>query len=191
MREDIEYIVINKVINGDEHAYRFIIDRYKNFVFNIAFKVLRNQEDAEEVTQDSFLKAYNALNDFKGECKFSTWLYRIVFNTAVSKTRKKVISQEDIEEVPEIQFENVDVLSASENLRKNERKKFINKAMEKLSDEEQVLITLFYFKENSVAEVSEITGLDISNVKVKIHRARKKLYKALCDHLQREVNEIL
>ena len=93
MREDIEYIVINKVVNGDELAYRYIIDRYKNFVFNIAFKVLRNHEDAEEVAQDSFLKAYKALEDFKGDCKFSTWLYRIVFNTAVSKTRKKVSTE--------------------------------------------------------------------------------------------------
>ena len=191
MREDIEYIVINKVVNGDELAYRYIIDRYKNFVFNIAFKVLRNHEDAEEVTQDSFLKAYKALKNFKGDCKFSTWLYRIAFNSAVSRTRKNVISKENIDDVPEIQFENVDNLSAIENINRNERKIFINKALEKLSDEEQVLVTLFYFEENSIAEVSEVTGLDSNNVKVKIHRARKKLYVALCDQLQKEVKEIL
>ena len=191
MRENIEHIVINKVVSGDELAYRYIVDRYKDYVFNIAFKVLRNHEDAEEVTQDSFLKAYKALKDFKGESKFSTWIYKIAFNSAVSKTRKKVISKEDVNEVPEIQFDNIDILSATDSLKKSERKKYISRALEKLSVEEQVLVTLFYFEENSIAEVSEITGLDISNVKVKIHRARKKLYKALCDDLQEEVKEIL
>jgi len=191
MRENIEHIVINKVINGDELAYRYIVDRYSKYVFNIAFKVLRNHEDAEEVTQDSFLKAFKALKDFKGDSKFSTWIYKIAFNSAVSKTRKKVISKEDIDDIPEIQFENVDLLSATDNLRKGERKKYITRALEKLSDEEQVLITLFYFEENSIAEVSEITGLELNNVKVKIHRSRKKLHRALCEDLQKEVKEIL
>ena len=191
MREDIEYIVINKVVKGDQQAYRYLIDRYKHYVFNIAFRILKNHEDAEEVSQDSFLKAYKALKDFKGDCRFSTWLYRIAFNTAVSRTRKQVVVQETIDNVPEIQYDNVDILSATESLSKKERKVFITRAMEKLSDEEQILITLFYFEENSMAEVSEVTGLDTNNVKVKIHRARKKLFSSLSDQLKNEVKELL
>ena len=191
MREDIEYIVINKVVKGDQQAYRYLIDRYKHYVFNIAFRILKNHEDAEEVSQDSFLKAYKALKDFKGDCRFSTWLYRIAFNTAVSRTRKQVVAQETIDNVPEIQYDNVDILSATESLSKKERKVFITRAMEKLSDEEQILITLFYFEENSMAEVSEVTGLDTNNVKVKIHRARKKLFSSLSDQLKNEVKELL
>jgi len=87
LREDSFYI--EKVVAGDNSAYRTLVEKHKELVFTIAVKILRNREEAEEVAQDVFLKAFNALPNFKAEAKFSTWLYRITYNTAISQSRRK------------------------------------------------------------------------------------------------------
>jgi RNA polymerase sigma-70 factor (ECF subfamily) len=76
-------------LEGDSSAYAAIVDKHKEMVFTIAVKIVRNQQDAEEVAQDVFVKAFHALATFKGDAKFSTWLYRIAYNTAISATRRK------------------------------------------------------------------------------------------------------
>ena len=91
MKAEIENIVIEKIKGGDYNACNFIVDKYKSFVFNICILIVKNREDAEELAQDSFIKAFKSIEWFKHESKFSTWLYRITFNNAVSKTRNKKI----------------------------------------------------------------------------------------------------
>jgi RNA polymerase sigma factor (sigma-70 family) len=98
MKDDIEDIIIGKIKDGDFSACRYIVDKYKSFVFNIALRILRNREDAEEVAQDSFIKAFKAIDTFRYQSKFSTWLYRITFNNAISRTRQKKFFQEEINE---------------------------------------------------------------------------------------------
>ncbi len=115
MKEEIEDIIIDKIIQGDKSACRIIIDKYKSFVFNLAFRIVNNREDAEEVTQDSFIKAFRYLESFNRKAKFSTWLYRITFNTAVSKTRKKKVEKNSINDVPE-EMLPVDAFEKSFNL---------------------------------------------------------------------------
>jgi RNA polymerase sigma-70 factor (ECF subfamily) len=174
-----EDIILDKILQGDPVACRLIIDKYKIFAFNIALKITGNREDAEEITQDSFLKAFKSLSGFNRTSKFSTWLYRITFNMAVSKTRKKKVFFQDIyyENSSEIKTEVADY--PSEELEKTEIKKILEAAMNQLSQDDNLLLTMYYMEEMSMAEVAEITGFEENNVKVKIHRARKKLHQLL------------
>ena len=167
---------IDKVLNGDVNAYASLVDKHKNMIFSIALKIVRNREDAEEIAQDVFVKVYQSLVTFKKESKFSTWLYRIVYNAAISKTRKKNL------ETTNINYDIVENYSEDEindnlnRLEENEQKKIINTVLKKLNVEDHLLVTLYYFEEKSVEEISEIANISQSNVKVKLFRTRKKLY---------------
>ena len=176
-REDEFYI--DQVVRGDNNAFAGLVDKHKEMVFTIAVKILRNKEDAEEVAQDTFMKAFNALGSFKREAKFSTWLYRIAYNAAISKGRKK---RHEFLAIDEEMIDNytTDVVSRSVNeLDKDEQIEAINILMEKLPAEENLLLTLFYKKGKSVEDISGVTGYSQSNVKVKLYRIRKRMYAGL------------
>lgn len=179
---------IEKVKNGQTNYFSYIVDRYQNIVFSIALKVLKNREDAEEMAQESFIKAYKSLHTFKGKAKFSTWLYRITYNNCISATRKKkhhFTSTDDVQIEDESQDMNLD------GIPEENRAKYIQAAVKKLPEDEYTLVLLYYFEEQSIEEVSKVAGLSESNTKVKLHRARKKLYRILNDMLQDELHTIL
>lgn len=170
---------IEKVLNGDTNAYADLINKHKEMVFTIAVKILRNHEDAEEIAQDTFLKAFNALPNFKGDAKFSTWIYRIAYNTAISQSRKR---KQEFAAINDDMIDNytTDKVSRSVNeFSEDEQINAINSLMEKLPEEENLLLTLFYKNEKSIGDISEITGYTESNVKVKLYRLRKKMYNEL------------
>ena len=151
-------------------------------------KVLRNREDAEELAQESFIKAFKSLHTFKGNARFSTWLYRITYNNCISEIRKrkmKFVSADDVQlpdEPDEMNFDGV----PAEN-----RAKFVKAALEKLPQDEYTLILLYYFEDKSVEEIVVITRMTESNVKVKLFRARKKLQAYLNKMLKEELYTIL
>ena len=185
-------LIIDKVKSGDLSAFNVLIDEYKNMAFTLALKLMKSREDAEEVTQDAFLKAYTKIHQFEGKSKFSTWLYTIVYHTALTRLRKKQLPMDNTQLGQE---ENLTAYSESDKewrrLQKEERSSYIQMALSKLSSEDQVAITLFYLNENSLQEICEITGWELSNVKVRLHRARKRLLKALEALLDNEVRELL
>lgn len=191
MKAEIENIVIDKIKGGDFSACNFIVDKYKAFVFNICIRIVKNKEDAEEVAQDSFVKAFKSIDGFKHESKFSTWLYRITFNNAISKTRGKKVFNSEINESVSESANLSHVSNGLENLNRIDRKIVLKKAMEKLSEEENLLVSLYYFEENSIAEVSDITGLEVNYIKVKVHRARKKLYHSLSEIMGIKMEDVL
>ena len=185
-KDDIFYI--EKVKSGQTNHFSYIVEKYQDIVFSIALKVLRNREDAEEMAQESFIKAYKSLHTFKGTAKFSTWLYRITYNNCISEVRKKkqyFISTDDIEVKDDSEEFDLDGIPA-EN-----RAKYVKAALEKLPEEEYTLVLLYYFEEQSIDEVSKVTKLSASNTKVKLHRARKKLYTILNEMLKEELYTIL
>lgn len=167
---------IDKVLNKDVNAYASLVDKHKNMVFTIALKIVRNREDAEEIAQDVFVKAYQSLATFKKESKFSTWLYRIVYNAAISKTRKKKIETTNIQYDIVENYSEDDINENLNRLDNNEQKIIINTVLKKLNPEDHTLVTLYYFDEKSIDEISEIVNISPSNVKVKLFRIRKKLY---------------
>jgi RNA polymerase sigma factor (sigma-70 family) len=186
IKDDNYYI--EKVIAGQTNYFSYIVERYQDIVFSIALKVLKNREDAEEMAQESFIKAYKSLHTFQGKAKFSTWLYRITYNTCISETRKKkqyFTSTDDVQISDEAEEMNLDGIPA-EN-----REKYVKAALEKLPEDEYTLVVLYYFEDQSVEEISKVTGLSESNTKVKLHRARKKLYTILNEMLKEDLYTIL
>ena len=185
-KDDIWYI--ERVLKGDTQYFSYFVDKYKDIVFSIAMKVLRNREDAEEMAQESFVKAFKSLHTFKGDAKFSTWLYRITYNNCISEVRKKklkFVSTDDVQISDEPEEMNLDGIPA-EN-----RAKYVKEALEKLPEDEYTLILLYYFEDKSIEEISGITKLSESNAKVKLFRARKKLYTILNEMLKEDIYTIL
>lgn len=179
MKYQDDSFYIERVLAGDTAAYASLVEKHKNLVFTIALKILNNNEDAEEVAQDCFLKAFQALRTFEGKSKFSTWLYRIVYNAAISKTRKKKLDLIPMDNYVIHNYSEDDVAQAADGMDKEEQRMMVERAIAGLPQEDHLLITLFYRADNSIEEISGITGLSVSNVKVRLHRIRKKLYEEM------------
>ena len=161
--------IIRQVLNGNRNAYALLVNKYKDRVFSLALGIVRNRELAEEIAQDVFVKAYSSLKKFRQEAGFSTWIYRITYNTAVSETRKKkhkMLAVEDVEAT------DLDPEKAEE---KEKKYLTLEKAVDGLEPEEKLIITLYYYEEMNMEQISKTTGLTVSNVKVKLFRIRKKL----------------
>lgn len=173
-KDEAQYI--QRILDGETELYTFFLDRYSRPIYSLIVQMVSCSEDAEELVQDTFLKAFRSLNSYKAESRFSTWLYRIAYNVAISFTRKK---RQDFLYIEENMINNVPDEKAKEILCETddeERILALVKAVELLSVEEKALITLFYYEEKSIEEIGEVLNLSISNVKVRLHRIRKKLY---------------
>lgn len=186
-----DQIYIDKVLQGDTNAFSYLIDKYKNMAYTIAIKIVKSTEDAEEVAQDSFLKAFQKLDTFKGESKFSTWLYTIVYRNAISMVRKKKITTTEIDSFVLDNHTTDFDFPQLEAIKNGEQKKYLTEAINNLPEIDALLITLFYLNENTLEEIKEITNLTKTNIKVKIFRARKKLYKELSLLLKDELRAIV
>lgn len=185
-QEEIRHI-IQLIQSGETNAFKQIIDTYQDFVFALCFKITGSREDAEEAASDTFVKAYKSLKTFKGNSKFSTWLYKIAYYTAINATRKKRIKT-----TVDYQYEPADERTSGFNdLQEKERSEYLNLALNQLKPNERALITLFYLDEQSMEEIATITGLSISNTKVKLHRTRKKLNGILNHILKNEVHSLM
>ena len=180
--------LISQVKSGKVDAFKSLVERHQDYVFTLCYRVLGNREDAEEVTQDSFVKAFNGLSSFQGQAKFTTWIYRIAMNAAISYRRKKRVHLETLED-----FKKLDQgeISNMVEYQKLEQKKFLQIALNTLLPDDASVLTLFYFKELSLEEMSEITGINVSTLKVKLYRARKRLAAALKNLLQQEVSSLI
>lgn len=189
MTTNNDQLYITKVINGDTNAFVYLVDNYKNMVFSLAFKMTKSREEAEEVSQDTFIKAYKNLKKFKGDSKFSTWLYRIAYYTSLDaiKKNKNTNSTFDINEVTFNQIKAVEHIL--EGIERKERTKVMDACLQKLPDEERSIIWMFYYDELSLKEIIEVTGLSEANLKVKLHRARKKLLTIVKENVEPDMIE--
>ncbi|MBU1012016.1 MAG: RNA polymerase sigma factor [Bacteroidetes bacterium] len=188
-QKDLYYI--DKVLNGETAAFAELINRHKAMVFTIANRILKSREDAEEIAQDVFLKVFQSLKNFKREAKFSTWVYRIAFNTAVSKTRKKSLEVLAIDDHIIENYTFDEILDETGGLSLDDKKRYFEMALKKVPEEDNLLLTMFYLEEQTIEEISEITGLSVSNVKVKLHRTRKKLYEHINVMLKYRIGELI
>ncbi|RAW00166.1 RNA polymerase sigma factor [Pseudochryseolinea flava] len=174
MTNDPDLILIDRVLAGEQHVFAELVDKHKRYAFTIALKILQDRGEAEEAAQDSFVKAYHHLVKFNREAKFSTWFYRIVFNTAISYKRKQKANFQDIEHT--VIHDSADVEST---LERDDKQKYLSLALTKLNDQDRTALSLFYLDEFSLEEIGEITGLPTNTMKVRIHRARQKLAEEL------------
>lgn len=180
---------INQVIAGNTHAFSVLVERYKDLVFTLALRMLKNREEAEEVSQDTFIKVFKKLNSFKGDSKFSTWIYKVAYNACLDrlKTYKKEYNNVTIDEFNAHKIKTLE--NAFDAMVENERAKAIQRCLELLPSEDSALLTLFYFEEQSLEEIAAVMGITANNVKVKLFRSRKKMASVLEQNLEPEILE--
>lgn len=184
-QDDIHYV--KQVLAGNTAAFAVLVNRHKDLVFSVALKIVRNREDAEEIAQDSFVKAFQSLRSFKGDSKFSTWMYRIVYNAAISHTRHRKHEFAPLDDFIVKNVTDDEILDDLDRMDTELQKKLVDAAVDKLSPEDGALVTLFYLEEHSIDDISRITGLSVANVKVKLHRIRIKLFDEVQKLIQQEV----
>jgi RNA polymerase sigma-70 factor (ECF subfamily) len=178
---------INQVLEGDTNAFAALVDRYKDMVFTLSLKVLQNREEAEEAAQDTFVKIYKSLARFKGESKFSTWIYKITYNNCLDRLKKQ---KRERMVVPINEYTERDIrslMNVMDNIEEAERKQMIQNCLDMLPAEESFLLTLYYFNDHSLKEISVIMGINENNVKIKLFRSRKKLAGILKSKLEPEI----
>ena len=165
--------LIQDIVSGNYQKFSILVNRYSRYVFQIAYSLVNNKEDATEITQDTFVKVFEKLANFKGESKFSSYLYRICYNKSINhlKKEKKYFHLEINEQITEER----DINNGFFELIQKEQKKYLTEALLQLKEDERLVITLFYLEEMSYNEIVEITGWSLSNVKVKLHRAKDLL----------------
>ena len=180
--EDDKYYIA-EILSGNISVFKELVEKHQNNVYNIIFRITQNAEDSEEIGQDVFIKVFNSLKSFKEEAKFSTWLYRIAYNSAVSHYRKKKIIQLPInEEVLEVESSE-EFFNDFEDL-ESMKYEHLPKALDELNNESQLLISMYYQQKMGINDISEITQISASNVKVKLYRARKQLYTYISEKIQ-------
>ncbi len=180
---DIE--IIESVNRGNHQDYSLIINRYKDKAFSLLKRMLRNEMDAEEVLQDSFLKAFNSLKDFRGDAKFSTWFYKIVYNSALttiaSKKRKIEHEMFSYDENFELGSYDNKIYAITENAQG-----YVLKLVDKLPLRNALVTILFYVDGLSLNEISQVMGTSLVNTKVLLHRSRNALRDLLLKHNYQE-----
>lgn len=183
--------IISRVLHGDGQAYAGLVQRYQNFVFTIVMRYVKNREDAEEVAQDVFVKAYRSLADFKGTSKFSTWLYAIATTTSLTFLRKKKPDVQSLDDGNVIETaEHGDSSMAANSIEQKSRAAMVNGAIRLLRADDAQVITLFYKGEQTLEEIAQICGKEVNAVKVQLHRARARLKEKLQTHFRAEVRDI-
>lgn len=183
--------IINRVLQGEQALYAQLVKRYQGFVFTIVLRYTANREDAEEIAQDVFVKAYRSLADFRGESKFSTWLYTIVTTTCITFLRKKKVPVHslDTEQVFDL-ADNQNSAFKANQVEQKSKVQVLNEAMRLLSIDDARIITLFYQAEQSLEEIGRILGVEPNTAKVKLHRARQRLKEKMEKHFSEVVEEL-
>ena len=183
--------IITRVLKGDQQVFSILVERYQNYVFTLVLRFLESREDAEELSQDIFVKAYRSLADFRGESKFSTWLYTIVRTSCLTFLRKRKLDTTSLDnEKTMIQLENQESAYKANRIEQRSRQSMVNEAIKMLGPDDAQVITLFYKAEQSLEEMGIILGLDPNTVKVKLHRARQRLKTTMEKHFSHEVREL-
>ena len=186
-----EQELISLIIKGEQKHFAVLVERYQSLVFTIAFRYTNNREDAEDLAQMAFVKAYRSLNDYRGDAKFSTWLYTIVSSLCLTFLRKKKLDTHSLD--------NEKVFAAASHVQSSEwanpvetksKIQLVNEAISKLSGDDGQMLTLFYKGEQSLEEIGRIMGIDPNTAKVKLHRARGRLKKLMETRFAEAVKDI-
>ncbi len=176
-------LYIKKVLNGDVEAYSYLVKQYQSLAIRTAMAVVKNEKDAQDVVQNSFIQAYTSLSKYRHEAKFSTWLCKIVINkslTFIKRKRPQFLEPLGIIENSLVAENEAIVKLDNEDLSKN-----LKKALLMIPAKEALSLQLYYLEEYSIDEIELLTGFTRSNIKVLLHRGRKNL-----NHILKNINRI-
>jgi RNA polymerase sigma factor (sigma-70 family) len=183
--------IISKVLSGDQQAYAGLVNRYQNYVFTLTLRMIKSREDAEEVAQDIFIKAYRSLPNFRGDSKFSTWLYTIVNTTCITFLRKKKLDVHSLDDEKHFEVaDNIDSGMRANQVEQKSRATMVTSAISLLNPDDAEVITLFYKAEQSLEEIAQVLGIEMNTAKVRLHRARTRLKEKMQLHFSEEVKDI-
>jgi len=183
--------IISRVLRGEQNAYAELVTRYQGYVFTLVLRMIKSREDAEEVAQDVFIKAYRSLADFRGESKFSTWLYTIANTTSITFLRKKKLDVHSLDN--EKVFEAADSKDSgfkANMIEQKSRINMVNEAITMLNPDDAEIITLFYKAEQNLEEIARILTIETNTAKVRLHRARARLKEKMEKYFSEEVKNI-
>ncbi len=187
--KSIDSELIEKAKSGDEKALEELLSKYKIAVYNLVYRMVRDKQEAEDLTQETFIKTFKSLPSFNAEYAFSTWIFKIATNNCIDFFRKRKLKTYSIDKpiqykTSEIQQEHPDPdLNAEKSILAKERSKLIQNAIDVLPDKYQQAIVLRHREERSYEDIAEMLDLPLGTVKARIFRAREMLNKALKDKL--------
>jgi RNA polymerase sigma factor (sigma-70 family) len=180
-----EFEIIESIKKGNQADFSLLVDMYKDCTFTLLKRMLKNDMDAEEALMDCFLKVYKSLPSFRYESKFSTWLYRITYNTALTvisgKKRKVEKEMSSLEDHYNLEDNDDEIYSISEN-----GKQYLMNLVDKLPPRNALVIILFYIDNLSLNEISQVLQISLVNTKVLLHRSRNALREMLIKHNYQE-----
>lgn len=183
--------IIKRVLAGEQAMFAHLVKQYQSYVFTLVLRFTDNREDAEEISQDVFVKAYRSLADFRGDAKFSTWLYTIVRTSCITFLRKKRLDTTSLDnERTSLQVESRESGFTANAVEQKSRHAIVNAAIRMLSPDDSQILTLFYKGEQSLEEIGKVMGLEPNTVKVKLHRARNRLKEKMEKHFSYAVREL-
>jgi len=172
-----DQLVVSQVLCGQKNLFRLLVRRHERAVFGMGISFFRNQEDASDFTQEVFLKAYRSLSCFEGRSRFSTWLYKIAYNTAINEVNRRKeyhsLTEEDAERL-------VNTVDTPERITiRNAAKEAVQEALKDLPERFRICVDLFFFYDRSYQEIEVITGFPVNTIKSHVFRAKKLLRKKL------------
>jgi RNA polymerase sigma-70 factor (ECF subfamily) len=183
--------IIGAVLRGETQHFAQLVDRYQSYVFTLALRITQSREDAEEIAQDTFIKAFRSLADFKGNAKFSTWLYTIAHNTGITYLRKKKMQVQSIDEERGMHAADQHASDfRSDRVEEQSRQQMVRKAIAMLSPDDAQLIMLFYQGEQTLQEIGLVLGMEPNTVKVRLFRARQRLKEKMETYFREEVSNL-
>ncbi len=186
-----DWYYIEQTLKGDMGAFGQLVQKHQRFAYTLALRILKNPEEAEEATQDTFIKLYHSLATFEGKSKFKTWLYKIVYHEALGRLRKKKESLIKLEDITNSESLNTEFENGIESLQSQERTRLIKYALDQMKSTEAAVVTLFYLEEYSIKEISEITSQTEANVKILLYRGRKSMLYILQHNMKKELIHLL
>jgi len=181
--------LIKLALSGDEKAYESLLNKYRNLVFSIMLKMARNKQEAEDLTQEAFMKAFSSLATFNDEFAFSTWLMKIASNNCIDFLRKRKLRTYSIHEPVQYKDEKIEIdipdrdPTPEKTLIQSERSRMIEETIQALPERYRYVIILRHKEEKSYEEIAEIMNLPLGTVKAQIFRAREILNKNLKEAL--------
>ncbi|MFP3090517.1 sigma-70 family RNA polymerase sigma factor [Treponema sp. TIM-1] len=180
-READDQRIVTGIVSGQKELFRVLVHRHEQAVHGMGLSFFRNAEDAADFTQEVFLKAYHSLSKFEGRSRFSTWLYKIAYNTALNgiSRRKEYQSLAEGEVIP-------DRYTPEEALLQSAAKEAVIEAVKELPDKYRICVDLFFFYDRSYQEIELITGHPINTIKSHVFRAKKLLRQKLAAYAEGE-----
>jgi len=183
---------LQKVLSGEDQSFSYFIKMYQNGAYAVAISIVKSEDKAKDVVQESFILAYNRLSSFKRESKFSTWLYRIVVNKSLRLLEKeKIYINNDV--LSDVTFQGKSHYNdALKSLHQDELKQLIKSVLNKMSSKEALMLQLFYLNELMIDEIVSISKFSKTNVKVLLHRARVHFYEIIKnEHRISSLNDLI